>query len=97
MTDATPYAQAELLMRALPHMQRYDDATIVVKYGGHAMGDPELALHEYNTVLELDPNRAAALYGKGLALIAIGKAADSKYLASGQTRTVVPCLRSSDV
>ena len=43
MTDSTPYAQAELLMRALPHMQRYDDATIVVKYGGHAMGDEQMA------------------------------------------------------
>jgi acetylglutamate kinase len=26
-------------MQALPHMLRYDDATVVVKYGGHAMGD----------------------------------------------------------
>src|SRR5579863_9590097 len=26
-------------MQALPHMLRYDDAIIVVKYGGHAMGD----------------------------------------------------------
>jgi acetylglutamate kinase len=43
MTDATPHAQAKLLMRALPHMQRYDDATIVVKYGGHAMGDEQMA------------------------------------------------------
>ncbi|NBU14484.1 MAG: acetylglutamate kinase [Alphaproteobacteria bacterium] len=43
MTDATPHAQAELLMRALPHMQHYDDATIVVKYGGHAMGDEQMA------------------------------------------------------
>ncbi len=42
------------------------------------LGDPELALHEYNTVLELDPNRAAALYGKGLALIAIGKNVEGK-------------------
>ncbi|MEG6508496.1 acetylglutamate kinase [Methyloligella sp. 2.7D] len=24
-------------------MQRYDKATVVIKYGGHAMGDPELA------------------------------------------------------
>jgi len=43
MTDASPHAQAELLMRALPHMQHYDDATIVVKYGGHAMGDEQMA------------------------------------------------------
>jgi acetylglutamate kinase len=42
MTDAlrsNPQEQAEILMQALPHMLRYDDATIVVKYGGHAMGD----------------------------------------------------------
>jgi len=43
MTYSTPYAQAELLMRALPHMQRYDDATVVVKYGGHAMYDEQMA------------------------------------------------------
>ena len=44
MTDAlkaSPQEQAEILMQALPHMLRYDEATIVVKYGGHAMGDEE--------------------------------------------------------
>ncbi|MGD1015814.1 MAG: acetylglutamate kinase [Roseiarcus sp.] len=44
MTDApkaNPQEQAEILMQALPHMLRYDDAVIVVKYGGHAMGDEE--------------------------------------------------------
>ena len=30
-------------MQALPHMLRYDEATIVVKYGGHAMGDEDVA------------------------------------------------------
>ncbi|MEO0620016.1 MAG: acetylglutamate kinase [Pseudomonadota bacterium] len=35
--------QAELLSEALPHMQRYDRQTVVVKYGGHAMGDAELS------------------------------------------------------
>lgn len=41
MQAPTPHAHelAEILVHALPHMQRYDDATIVVKYGGHAMGD----------------------------------------------------------
>ncbi len=34
-----PHQQAAILMQALPHMLRYDDATVVVKYGGHAMGD----------------------------------------------------------
>ena len=35
--------QAKILSEALPYMQRYDRKTVVVKYGGHAMGDPELA------------------------------------------------------
>ncbi len=43
MTKANPHEQAELLVRALPHMLRYDDATVVVKYGGHAMGDEQMA------------------------------------------------------
>ena len=38
---ASPQEQAEILMQALPHMLRYDEAVIVVKYGGHAMGDEE--------------------------------------------------------
>jgi acetylglutamate kinase len=40
---ASPQEQSEILMQALPHMLRYDDATIVVKYGGHAMGDESKA------------------------------------------------------
>ena len=39
----SPEEQAEILMQALPHMLRYDEATIVVKYGGHAMGDEATA------------------------------------------------------
>lgn len=41
--EMTPQAQAEILAKALPYMLRYDEQTVVVKYGGHAMGDPELA------------------------------------------------------
>ncbi|MFG1346019.1 acetylglutamate kinase [Xanthobacter autotrophicus DSM 431] len=33
--------QAEVLAKALPHMQRYDDAIVVVKYGGHAISGEE--------------------------------------------------------
>ncbi|MGZ5849738.1 MAG: acetylglutamate kinase [Methyloceanibacter sp.] len=40
---ASVYANAKVLSEALPYMQRYDRQTIVVKYGGHAMGDPKLA------------------------------------------------------
>lgn len=35
--------EAAILSKALPFMQRYDKQTVVIKYGGHAMGDPELA------------------------------------------------------
>ena len=46
MTDAlnaTPQQKSEILMQALPHMLRYDEAIVVVKYGGHAMGDEQKA------------------------------------------------------
>jgi acetylglutamate kinase len=41
--DVTPFQQAQILAEALPYMQRYDEATVVVKYGGHAMGEESLA------------------------------------------------------
>ena len=40
---ASVHAKAKVLSEALPYMQRYDRMTVVVKYGGHAMGDTELA------------------------------------------------------
>ena len=40
---AAMLAKAETLIEALPYMQRYAGKTFVVKYGGHAMGDPEAA------------------------------------------------------
>ncbi len=46
MTEAvkgSPAERAEILTQALPHMLRYDDAIVVVKYGGHAMGDEATA------------------------------------------------------
>jgi len=38
-----PVEQAHILSEALPHMQRYDEEIVVVKYGGHAMGEEEMA------------------------------------------------------
>ncbi len=35
--------QADLLVQALPYLRRYAGITIVVKYGGHAMGNETLA------------------------------------------------------
>jgi acetylglutamate kinase len=42
--DKSALAKAEILTEALPFMQRYAGQTFVVKYGGHAMGDPEAAM-----------------------------------------------------
>jgi len=38
-----PLEQARILSEALPHMQQYDDEIVVVKYGGHAMGEEKMA------------------------------------------------------
>lgn len=44
--DPALLAKAETLTEALPYLQRYAGRTFVVKYGGHAMGDPDLA-HDF--------------------------------------------------
>ena len=46
MNDSTvknPLDAARVLSEALPHMQEYDEETIVIKYGGHAMGAEDTA------------------------------------------------------
>ncbi|MEP3051812.1 MAG: acetylglutamate kinase [Erythrobacter sp.] len=40
---APDLAKAEVLIEALPYFQRYAGRTFVVKYGGHAMGNPQAA------------------------------------------------------
>ncbi|MBO0738280.1 MAG: acetylglutamate kinase [Alphaproteobacteria bacterium] len=37
--DADPVVKAAVLAEALPYMRRYAGRTLVIKYGGHAMGD----------------------------------------------------------
>jgi acetylglutamate kinase len=39
----SPHDIARILSEALPHMQRYDEEIVVVKYGGHAMGEEAMA------------------------------------------------------
>src|SRR6267143_3643505 len=39
----SPFEIARVLSEALPHMQQYDDEIVVVKYGGHAMGEEAAA------------------------------------------------------
>ncbi len=42
-SDAAGLFKAETLIEALPYFQRYAGRTFVVKYGGHAMGEPQAA------------------------------------------------------
>src|ERR1041385_5731929 len=37
------FSTARTLSEALPYIQRYDNKTIVIKYGGHAMENEDLA------------------------------------------------------
>ena len=41
--SVSPEVQARILSEALPYMQRYDEEVVVIKYGGHAMGEEHLA------------------------------------------------------
>src|SRR5580658_6947551 len=43
MPTMSPFDTARVLSEALPHMQQYDDEIVVVKYGGHAMGEEAAA------------------------------------------------------
>jgi acetylglutamate kinase len=43
VSTVSPHDIARILSEALPHMQRYDEQIVVVKYGGHAMGEEDMA------------------------------------------------------
>ena len=45
--------QARILSEALPFMQNYDGETVVVKYGGHAMGSQELSQKFARDIVQL--------------------------------------------
>jgi acetylglutamate kinase len=42
-TEGQGWATAKTLAEALPYIQTYDRSTVVIKYGGHAMGEEEVA------------------------------------------------------
>ena len=48
-------AKAEVLIEALPYIQRFNRKIIVVKYGGSAMVDEELKRHVIQDVTLLKP------------------------------------------
>ena len=60
--------QARILSEALPHMQRYDEETIVIKYGGHAMGGKPVSheiLHVTSVLLEQTAIDPVVVHGGG--------------------------------
>jgi acetylglutamate kinase len=61
------HTRAEVLTQALPHMQRYDQQIVVIKYGGHARGDPEAAedFAEYVVLLEQSGVKPIIVHGGG--------------------------------
>lgn len=60
-------ARARIISTALPFMLRYDGKTVVVKYGGSAMGDPDLAraFARDITLLETSGLRPVVVHGGG--------------------------------
>src|SRR3954449_3907570 len=61
------HVQAEILVQALPHMQRYDEEVVVIKYGGHAMGDRAAAedFAEEVVLLEQSGLKPIVVHGGG--------------------------------
>ncbi|MDR3376478.1 MAG: acetylglutamate kinase [Ancalomicrobiaceae bacterium] len=86
MTDAPEksetqlIAEAEILSKALPYMLRYDDKTVVVKFGGHAMGDEALgkAFAEDITLIKLAGLNPVVVHGGGPQINAMLKRLDIK-------------------
>src|SRR5690606_27274914 len=58
---------ARLISAALPYMLAYDGKIVVVKYGGHAMGDADLsrAFARDITLLETSGARPVVVHGGG--------------------------------
>jgi len=86
--DVTPFQQAQILAEALPYMQRYDEATVVVKYGGHAMGAENLAREfaRYIVLLEQTAINPVVVHGGGPQIEAMLKRVGVKSQFAGGLR-----------
>jgi acetylglutamate kinase len=84
MTD-TAQDQMEILAGALPFLKRYDDQIIVVKYGGHAMGEEETALRFGRDIALLE--QAEAITRAGVMAVGISGKDGGLVRARKLTRT----------
>ncbi len=75
-----PVAIAQTLSEALPHFQRYDGATIVIKFGGHAMSDDDaMAVFARDIVMMKQCNvHPVVVHGGGPAINAMLERLDIK-------------------
>jgi acetylglutamate kinase len=98
--------QARILTQALPHMLRYDDAIVVVKYGGHAMGDDRVA-REFSrdmVLLEQSGVNPVVVHGGGpqigamLARLGVeSKFADGLRITDGETMGIVEMVLAGSI
>src|SRR5690349_11272123 len=66
MPDIESFSRdAAVLSQALPYMQRYEGKTVVVKYGGHAMGDVALGRNFARDIALLKQSRVTAIVVHG--------------------------------
>jgi acetylglutamate kinase len=86
--EAEMIAEAAVLSKALPYMLRYDDKTVVVKFGGHAMGDEMLgkAFAEDITLLKLSGLNPVVVHGGGPQINAMLKRLDIQSEFAGGMR-----------
>src|SRR5260221_11285387 len=61
----SPFEIARVLSEALPHMQQYDDEIVVVKYGGHAMGEEAAARSFARDIVLLEQTAINPVVGHG--------------------------------
>ena len=90
-----PLEAARVLLEALPHMQRYDEETIVIKYGGHAMGNEGAARSFARDIVLLEQTaiNPVVVHGGGPQIEAmLKKAGVQSQFAGGLRITDAPTL-----
>ena len=76
----TAHDKARILAEALPYLVRYDEQTVVIKFGGHAMGSPELteAFAQDIVYLKLSGINPIVVHGGGPQIAALLKKLEIK-------------------
>ena len=79
-TRPSAHMQARILAEALPHLITYDEQTVVIKFGGNAMGDEHLAEAFAKDIvyLKLSGINPVVVHGGGPQIAALLKKLDIK-------------------